>query len=461
VYNADEENRNMWREIETKIEEWLSRREERAFKKEFKVLLVEGQRQTGKTYSIRRVLNSAFSANGWFELNLLEHPEYKSFFEGALDSQSVLSRISLSKDFRNRGIGRNTVLFIDEIQACPSALTALKYLAMDPNVLVVASGSLLGVSLNAEGSFPVGYVDIMKMLPLTFFEFLIARGYSEHFISQLIDFVKRDEPIPSSVNDEMLQQWKEYMLVGGMPFVVDNYGKDKNGIKDLAGLRKAKLDIINGYENDIAKYTSTNEREKARDIFDSIPLQLGRDNKKFVYKRVAEGARRSTYDSSVQWLVDAGLINKCFALTNLEAPLKAYEDPTSFKVYFSDTGLLFSMLDEGIEDLFLKEGLLIYKGALYENAISQVIVALGLQPYYFSKESSPLEIDFVEMFASTVTPIEVKSGDNTRSRSLSTVLSTYPSIKLGLRLSAKENKKTGNMLSLPVYLFPFINRIIE
>jgi uncharacterized protein len=456
----------MQRKIETQIIQWIRDCRAREQRGEKKALLVQGQRQIGKTYSIRECISRTYGGPnpGIFRIvsiNFEENPEFKDVFAGARDSESILFKLSLLPQFRDSRLkpqnGEHLFLFLDEIQACPDAITALKFLASDPHLIVVASGSLLGVSLSSVSSFPTGYVDFLTMHPLDFEEFLWARGYSSGFLANLIELVSQGEAIPAATFEEMLQNFRDYLVVGGMPLVVDKFGKTR-GFLNYSAIRNEQISILNGYRNDIAKYTDKNEREKARLCYDSLPFQLGRDKKKFVYKLIESKARRSTYDSSVKWLLDAGLVIPCYHVHAIEIPLEGYADRDDFKLYSSDTGLLLAMLDPGLPDLLVKGDLLVYKGAIYENAIAQAIVAMDLQPYFYEKDNR-LEIDFVEPLNGQAIPIEVKSGDNTKSRSLATVLAEGK-LNLGIRLSSKNSSFSEKIISLPVFLFPFIREIL-
>lgn len=457
----------MERKIENRIFNWIQASVQRANAKEAKALIVIGQRQVGKTFSIRAAIERVkYSANHRpslsIELNFEENPEYKEFFAKAKDSETVLENVVLSKKYRNQNLARSPyeplILFLDEIQACPEALVSLKFLAADPGLIVIASGSLLGVALEKASSFPVGYVDIIQMHQLDFEEFLWARGYTSLTIESMVRHGAKLAPLTPSTHEEFMNQFREYLVIGGMPFIVDRYAKIKP--LPLLDIFAAQRNLLTAFRNDVAKYAESTERTKALECFDSIPRQLAKDNRKFTYKVLNSKARASTYESSIAWLQNAGMINKCIRLNSLNDPLAAEAIADQFKIFLSDTGLLLALIgDETLSERILKDDPFIYKGAIYENVSAQCLSQQDLPLYYFTKDSG-LEIDFVIAKKGVAVPLEIKSSDNTKSKSLVSVIEEFKLPK-GFRFSSKETGTNKKIVSLPLYLFPFIKRLFD
>jgi len=452
----------MKRKIEDAVRLWIGNAYKRQESNERKCLLILGQRQVGKTYSVTNVIGNERTdgTKVVVSLNFEMNPEYKEIFESAIDADTVLKNINISKKYREYNLsiqkGKKITLFLDEVQSCPKAITALKFLAQQDNLIVIASGSLLGAALAKVSSFPVGYVDIMHMHPLDFEEFLWHRGYSGTSINTILEMSKKRKPLTKTMHEELLAQFRQYIVCGGMPAIVDRYAK--KDIISVDQIRNEQLSLLQAYRMDITKYAERSEWGKVQECFDSIPRQLARDNKKFVFKALGSNARAATYRSSIEWLDKAGLINMCYRLKTLEDPLVTYVCDDHFKMYMADTGLLLAMLDDGTADKILSNDLLIYKGAIYENIIGQCLRSLGFPLYYYQKDSG-LELDFVISLSGRITPIEVKSGENTKSKSLTTAMETFE-ISKGIRISTKGIGESDKIVSLPVYLLPFIERVI-
>jgi len=457
----------MERKIENRILEWIRASSKRAETKETKTLIVVGQRQIGKTYSIRKAIEKIkpFDHGKLYssiELNFEENPEYKEFFAKARDSETVLENIALSKKFRDQdlthSLDQQLIVFLDEIQACPDALVSLKFLATDPGLIIIASGSLLGIALEKVTSFPVGYVDIMHMYQLDFEEFLWAREYTSSTIESMFKHGAKLAPLTPSAHEEFMNQFREYLVIGGMPFIVDHYAKIKP--LPLLDIFAAQRNLLTAFRNDVAKYAESTERAKALECFDSIPRQLAKDNQKFTYKVLNSKARASTYESSIAWLQNAGMINKCIRLNSLNDPLAAEAIVDQFKIFHSDTGLLLALIgDETLGERILKDDPFIYKGAIYENVSAQCLSQQDLPLYYFTKDSG-LEIDFVIAKKGVAVPLEIKSSDNTKSKSLVSVIEEFKLPK-GFRFSSKETGTNKKIVSLPLYLLPFIKRLFD
>jgi uncharacterized protein len=428
------------RKITKQLNEWYNQSSRQA-------LIIEGARQVGKTFIIHKFAKMNYHQR-WIEINFILTPKWKDLFVGDITGEALYTKFSLMfRDiFKSKG---RILLFLDEIQACPEAITALKSFTIDGRIDVIASGSLLGVHYNQVTSFPVGYVERIVMYPMDFEEFLWANEHQE-----LIEIVKNryqeKQEIPQFYHEIMLDLFVKYIVIGGMPEVLKSYMIDT----DFNRVLKIQKKIVEDYRSDIAKYATSSERVRAREVFDSIPFQLGKDNKKFQYKHISKGGRSSTYEGSIQWLIDAGIVYKCNALSHLEIPLISYKLVDSFKLYMMDIGLLVSMLGIDAQTKLLFDDLGIAKGAVYENVIAVLLKMRGYDLYYYERPSG-LEIDFVLSKESNVVAIEVKSGDNTRSKSLQTLLSNQD-IDYGMKLSKKNLSVDELIIRLPLYLAMFM-----
>lgn len=428
------------RKIENELLEWKN-------KKDKMCLVVKGARQVGKTYIIDKFARENYK--NYIYINFDEMPSYKDIFNGDLDPETIIKQITLNIPNVNL-VPHETILFLDEIQNCPRARTALKFLSIDKRFDVISSGSLLGINYEEVPSFPVGYVENLEMHSLDFEEFLWANGMSEDGIRYLKEYFEKKEIVPSSTHDKMMNLFKEYIVVGGMPRVVDEFVTTH----DFSKVLKIQRDIVDNYLDDIAKYAISSEKAKARECFLSIPKQLAKDYKKFQYTLVdARGSARK-FAGSLMWLYDAGIINYCYNLRKPELPLEGNSINNQFKIYMNDTGLLVSMLEEGTQKDIIDGNLGIYKGAIYENIIADIFSKSGKKLYYF-EHNSKLEIDFFIRYHKEATAIEVKSANNTKAKSMKSVIENW-NVKHGIKLSTKNVGGTNQVDSYPLYMAMFL-----
>ena len=412
-------------------------------------LLIDGARQVGKTTAVREFARNNYKT--FYELNFLENSGYAAIFSGDLDASSILTKLSLAFPSVNRTDG-STLIFLDEIQHCPNGRTSLKFLAEDERFDVIASGSLLGLNHSEEESFPVGYIETMELFPLDFEEFLWAMGIGEDIIRYLRDCYENRKSVENFIHEIMLKYFTTYMVTGGMPAVVQDYAK----YKDYASVLHIQRDIIAGYKKDVVKYAEDNEKARILRTFDSIPSQLSKANKKFQYSVIGQGSRSREYGTALLWLKDAGIISFCKNLSSLQVPLSGFVIGDEFKTYMNDAGLLVSMFEDGTAMKIMQGELGLFKGAFYENIIAQCLKANGFPLFYFSPSSS-LEIDFVIMYRNSPCIIEVKSGENKKSKSLNTVLSTEKyGVKQAIRFSRNNVGESDYILSLPLYMVMFL-----
>lgn len=412
-----------------------------------KPLILFGARQVGKTYLVHQFAKQYYQ--NIYEINFEITPEAKWIFEDNLTIDALLTK--LSGYMPNIPINKKTLLFFDEVQKCPQVLTALKSFALDKRFDVIVSGSMLGIIMDQVSSYPVGYVETLKLYPLSFEEFLWAHSYSEKQILGFKEYFDKEILVPEIIHQKLCHLFKCYVIVGGMPEVVDIFVKTKN-INEV--LTKQK-EILSDYQNDISKYSSASIRQKVRECFDAIPEQLAKENKKFQYKLVKEGGNARHFQSSLNWISDSGIGFKVNRLKTFDIPLKAYRDLASFKYYFNDTGLLLSFYEENVQGRILQGDVGVFKGGIFENVIAQSLLANNMPIYYYRKDDR-LEIDFVTYYRDNIVPIEVKSGSNTKSKSLLHVLESNK-LSYGIKLSFNNINCTNPKLKcFPLYTIMFI-----
>ena len=428
------------RKITNVLTEWKTQKDKLC-------LLVKGARQVGKTYIIDEFAHKNFSH--YIRIDFVENPAYKTIFDGDLDVETLIKQISLRVPNAEL-IPNETLIFLDEIQSCPRARTALKYLTIDKRFDVIASGSMLGINYKEVPSYPVGYVDTIEMHSLDFEEFLWANGISPKSIDDIRHYFVINKKVPLAMHERMMQLFKEYIVIGGMPRVVNEFVSNHN----FGNAFKIQKSIISDYTDDIARYAEGSEKAKARACFLSIPKHLSKDYKKFQYSLVDKKGTARKYGGSLMWLFDAGIINFCYNLAKPELPLEGNSKSDVFKVYMRDTGLLMAMLEEGSQQDIIDGDLGIYKGAIYENIIADIFGKAGKKLYYF-EHNSKIEIDFFIRFNKRATAIEVKSAANTKSKSMNSIIENY-GVSQGIKMSAKNVGGTDIIRCYPLYMAMFL-----
>ena len=415
-----------------------------------KPLIVKGARQVGKTWALQEFGRSF--ADGYAYFNFDKEPEYNQFFQSTKDVRRIMQNLAMAS---GQKITPDTLIIFDEIQACPEALNSLKYFCEDgPEYYVASAGSLLGIKL-AQG-FPVGKVDFLEMGPMTFTEYLMADG-SENlaaYLSGINDF----SPIPDAFFNPLIEKLKMYFVVGGMPEPVLVWTEDQ----DIREADRVLSNIIMSYENDFAKHAEPTDVPKIQLIWDSLPSQLARENKKFQISKVASGARFRDYRGCAEWLSDAGMVNICYCMEFPELPLGGNYEPDTFKLYFADTGLLVSMLDdESQEDLRANKNLGVYKGALYENMVGEALIKQGYKLFYYKKENSTLEADFFIRSAASLIPVEVKAKSG-RAKSMKTLITSdhYPDIRYGIKFSKNNIGHEDRIYTFPYFCTFLLKRFM-
>jgi len=416
-----------------------------------KPLMLKGVRQVGKTWLLKEFGKKYYENTAYF--NFDEQGELKQYFETTKDVSRILQNLALINGAPIHP-GRTLVIF-DEIQECPAALNTLKYFRENaPEYHIACAGSLLGVRVSRRESFPVGKIEFLPVYPMTFTEFLWALG--EEKLVQYIDNIDSLDPVPDIFFNQLYEKLKMYFITGGMPESVRAWAEDK----DVARVQKVLRDILDAYELDFSKHAEIKDIAKLGLIWSSIPSQLSRENKKFMYRAVKEGVRAREYEDALTWLCNAGLGHKIYRNTKPSLPVSAYDDLGAFKLYVVDVGLLrrLALLDplsfgEG-NRLFLE-----FKGALSENYILQSLVTQyeGLPRYWSSGATA--EVDFTIQRGNDIIPIEVKSDENTRGKSFSLYNQKYAPL-IRVRFSLRNLKKDNNLINVPMFLADHLDKFI-
>ncbi len=425
----------MKRRIEAGLLNWKNQ-------KDRKPLIVYGARQVGKTYSIISFGKNNYADYAYF--NFEANEELKSIFDRNLEPSRIVLELGAVLGKRISG---HTLIIFDEIQAAPKALTSLKYFyEQAPEYHIIAAGSLLGVALERENySFPVGKVNSINMYPMDFYEFLMAT--ENEALADIIEAGYRDDtPLSEQLHSRALELYRAYLVVGGMPEVVREYVETN----DYRMVRVKQAEIINNYTADMAKYATKNEAVRHVATYNSIPSQLARENKKFQYRLIGSNARSREYEGSIDWLYKAGVVLKCEKVNEGKVPLEFYKDITSFKIYFSDVGLLAAKAMIPVETIlsdinFGGEA----KGAVTENYLA-VQLACREHNLYYWESNSTAELDFVIMYGNGILPIECKANVHVRAKSLEIFKKKYD-IAQSVRVSAKNFGMENGIKSVPLY----------
>lgn len=411
-------------------------------------LILKGCRQCGKTFSVLRFAQQHYKQVVY--LNFFENPDYRTIFEGSLKVDDVVLMMSAFVGANVRFIPHETVIVLDEIQECPRARAALKFFKLDGRFDVLATGSLLGISgyRSEDYSVPVGYETIIDMFPLDFEEFLWANGIEDSLIALLKQCLEEERPVPEALHQRMRDLLLQYVVVGGMPHIVDQFIKEKN----VAFVREEQKLLIRSFEDDMVKYAQGADKSRIRECFESIPKQLARDNKKFQFSLIKKTARSNQYVGSLQWLEDTGLIRRCYNLTLPELPLEGNACQDKFKVYMADTGLFVGMLEDGTERDILQGDLFGYKGAIFENLVADFFIKMKRPLYYFQKDTG-LEVDFVVRYKGAAVLLEVKatSGNTKSTRTILKHPEKYH-VHSAIKLGDYNVGRREQLLRLPLYM---------
>ena len=433
----------MERKIMKKLLEWKDN-------KNRKPLILRGARQVGKTYILQQFGKENYKNIAYFNFDY--DTDLYQLFKNTKNPERILEQLAL---VCGKAIEpKNTLIIFDEIQECPDALNSLKYFNEEANEYhIVCAGSLLGIRLS-HTSFPVGKVDFLDMYPMTFSEFLVADGAQN--LVEYMDSVNSFENIPEIFFNILEEKLKVYFIVGGMPEAVKSWVNEK----DISEVNKIQENILIAYEEDFSKHTTAVEANRISIIWNSIPSQLARENKKFLYQVAKEGARAREYEGAVNWLNDADLIHKIYNVVKPNMPLKAYNDLSSFKIYLNDVGLLRRMTD--LDSRVVIEGNRVFKefkGALTENYVLQMLLSSGIKVNYFTFDNK-YEIDYIMQYKNTIIPIEVKADENINSVSLKHYNEIY-NPKIRIRFSMRNLKKDDNLVNIPLFMVEYIEKFLK
>ena len=404
-----------------------------------KPLMLLGARQVGKTWIMQHFGKKEYKNVAY--INCDDEPRMKQLFELDYNIDRILITIQAITGVRITPAA--TLIIMDEIQEVPRGLHSLKYFCEKaPEYHIMVAGSLFGVTLGKGESFPVGKVDMLTMYPMDYEEYLDATG-NENWIKLLHS---KDWGLIDIMKPKMTELLRQYYFVGGMPGVVSKFIENT----DLQQVRTLQRDILEAYRRDISKHTSAAESTRIREVLDSLPSQLARENKKFIYGAVRKGSRAKDFELAIQWLVDAGIVYKVSRIKEPKIPLKFYEDRDAFKLFLLDCGLLACMTDTSADQMLIGDNAFTeFKGAFTEQYVLQQLLALGLKPYYWSNTKTPSEIDFIIQDSQRVIPVEVKAEENVRARSLAQFIKDNPELK-GLRISMKGYVDQEWMENIPI-----------
>lgn len=436
------------RKIETYLANWK-------MSEDRKPLVIKGIRQCGKTYIVQKFAKENY--DNVVYMNFILEPDKKSAFTGNIDVDTIILNLSALIP-GSRFVSDKTCIILDEIQECKEARTALKSFHIDGRFDVIATGSLLGVrgygqsnkkkEEEGQDSIPVGYETVIDMYPLDFEEFLWANGINDSVINSVKSCFENESAVPDGIHKAMMELLYRYVIVGGLPEVVNTFLETKN----IELIYKVQRNLVAEYEEDMIKYADDADKAHIRECFESIPKQLAKENKKFQYSVVKRGGRASQYVGSIQWLEDAGIVQRCYNTTITELPLDGNSVKDCFKVYTTDIGILMAMLDYGTQADILKGNLLGYKGAIFENLMADFLHKSGQRLYYFHKDSG-LELDFLVRFKGECVVLEVKAKTG-KTKSMNTVLKNENVYHLNnaIKLGSYNVGREGKILTIPLYM---------
>ena len=411
-----------------------------------KPLILKGARQIGKTYILQQFGRENYEGVAYF--NFDHDEDLYNLFTNTKNPKRILEQLAFI--YGKAIIPGKTLIIFDEIQECPNALNSLKYFQEEANEYhIVCAGSLLGIRLS-HTSFPVGKVEFLNMYPMTFSEFLIADNCSN--LVDYMDSISNIENIPDIFFNQLEEKLKAYFIIGGMPEAVKAWVNEK----DMELVNTIQDNILKAYESDFAKHTNNIEANKISLIWNNIPSQLAKENKKFLYQTIKDGARAREYESALNWLNDSNLIYKIYNITKPDFPIKAYNDLSAFKIYINDVGLLRKMAN--LDSRIVIEGNRLFeefKGAFTENYVLNMLTAtLDNVPNYYTFDRH--EIDFIIQYKNEIIPIEVKSSENINNTSLKIYNDRY-NPKIRLRFSMKNLQKDGNLINIPLFMIEYLS----
>ena len=419
-------------------------------------LIVRGARQIGKTDSIEN-----FAKNNYkyiVEINFALQKEYKTIFDNGFEVDTILNNISIINN-NFLFIPGETLIFFDEIQDCINAATSLKSFNIDKRFDVICSGSMLGVNYKDIESNSVGNKQDYTMYSMDFEEFLWAKGYRDEQIEDLYTHMKECKPLTTTQYDVMMLNFRDYMILGGMPAIVAKYIENKN----FSGILAMQEQILKDYEQDIMKYAEGLDKARVLNAYRKVVAFLGNENKKFQVSKIAEGARNREYSGVADWLSDSGIINISYCMEECALPLGGNYNPDNYRLYFADTGLLIASLDDEVQDDLRKnKNFNTYKGAIYENIVGDMLVKEGYKLYFYKNEKGTIEMDFFIRDANFLIPVEVKANDNP-TISLNKLIDSdqYKDIKYGIKLCNKNIGFNGKIYTFPYFMTFLLKKYLK
>lgn len=435
------------RKIDSFLENWKNRKDKMP-------LIIKGARQIGKTESIEEFGKTYTS---FVKINFVLQEDFKTIFDNGYDVETILKNITLiNPSFKF--IPYKTLIFFDEFQSCIKCATSLKAFRIDGRFDVICSGSLMGINYNEIESNSVGNKEDIEMYPMDFEEFLWAKGYTDEQIEDMYICLKETKPLSSVTMKVMEENFREFLVLGGMPNVVKTFVQNKN----FSGTLKMQRQLLLDYEEDITKYAQGLDKGKILSFYRKIPVFLGKDNKKFQISKIRVGAKNRDFVGIKDWLDDAGIALVCYSLIFPSLPLGGNFQPDNYKLYFGDEGILVASLDdEAQEDLRVNKNFNTYKGAIFENVVANELKKQGYDLYFYRNEKGTIEMDFFIRDADSLIPVEVKAGDNA-TRSLKKLIESteYPDIKYGIKLCNKNIGKNENFYTIPYFLTFMLKRWI-
>lgn len=429
------------RKILSQLEEWKRGTQNKA-------LLIKGARQVGKTTIVRQFAKANYK--NFVEINFEQKPLAKQAFDGNLDARTVLINLS-AMGFGPLEPGK-TLIFFDEIQSCPKARTAIKFLVEDGQYDYIESGSLLGINYMDVSSYPVGFEHELDMYPLDFEEFLWACNVSQDVVGRLRECYENVCPVPDFLHDQIMERYRQYLIVGGMPEVVATFLSNEDFKKTVTNQK----DILTGYRNDISKYAG-NEKILVKSVFDAIPGQLSKQDKRFVLASIEKNAAQRKYGAPTQWLVDAGMAYYSFNVGSFELPFPSHENLSLYKLFFVDTGLMCAMMLDNIQFKVLTGDIFVNEGALAENFVAGELSKHGVSLNYYDKKSKH-ELDFVFPEGNKISIIEVKSGKDYKKHSSLNMAQSLFADKINRQIVVSGNnlESENGIIYIPFYMTMFI-----
>lgn len=441
------------RRLKRKIDQYLIEWKKDKYKMP---LIVKGARQIGKTDAIEN-----FAKNNYeniIEINFALEKQYQDIFDDGFDVDNIIKNITL-KNPNFKVVPGKTLIFFDEMQACINCATSLKAFNQDKRYDVICSGSLMGINYKEIESNSVGNKIDYNMYSMDFEEFLWAKGYKEEQIEDLYKCMLEVKPLTHTQYEVMMNNFKEYMIIGGMPAIVNKFVTQKN----YSGTLQMQKQILLDYEEDITKYANGLEQGKVLNIYRKIPAFLGNENKKFQISKVEPGARKREYAGTIEWLDNAGIVNISYCMEKPELPLGGNYNPDNYRLYFGDTGILIGSLDEEAqEDLRNNKNFNTYKGAIYENIVGDMLVKQGYKLYFYKNEKGTIEMDFFVRDKDSLIPVEVKANDNA-TISLNNLIDSekFKDIKYGIKLCNKNIGFNGEFYTFPYFLTFLLKRFLK